>query len=102
MTIQRQLSPENMSVKSLGIHPSPQKYDYYGNQLQNKDVLKVDDIKGAHSGTLHKSTLKQNSRVVNPLEPEYNYPGGKELQTQMDNMYTSMRSQYNSKANQLN
>lgn len=54
-----------MSVKSL-YHPkidvSPTKYDYYGNPMVDKNIMKVDDIQGTHSGSLHKTSLKTINR----------------------------------------
>ena len=54
-----------MSVKSIykpNIEVSPTKYDYYGNPLPDKNIMKVDDIQGTHSGSLHKTSLKTNNR----------------------------------------
>lgn len=93
-----------MSVKSLykaKIDVAPEKYDYYGNPIPTKDLMKVHDIQGTHSGSLHKTTFKTNARSVNPLEPNYNYPGGKELQAQID-LYNTMKSQYANKNNPIN
>jgi hypothetical protein len=42
--------------------------------------MKTSDIAGAHSGTIHAVTYKDQCRHVNPLDPEYNYPGSKEIE----------------------
>lgn len=37
--------------------------------------MRTDDIIGAQSGTMQRTTLKSNNRMSNPLDPFYNYPG---------------------------
>jgi len=57
------LSPDTMSTKSIykpKIEVFPEKYDYYGNVVQGKDVLKTDDIQGTHAGSFTKTTKKDN------------------------------------------
>jgi hypothetical protein len=42
-----------------------------------KETLRTDDIEGAQSGSLKKAP--STKRNVNPLDPQYNMPGDKEL-----------------------
>ncbi|CDW91203.1 UNKNOWN [Stylonychia lemnae] len=93
------LSPDTMSAKSLyksKIEVFPEKYDYYGQPLQGKDLMKTSDIQGTHAGSFLKTTKKDNQRNVNPLEPQYNYPGGRELQQQLE-VFNKMKSQFNNR-----
>lgn len=53
----------------------PEKYSYYANKLQAKDIMNINDIQGTKAGSLQKSSLRTSQRNVNPLEPNYKYPG---------------------------
>ena len=46
--------------------------------------MKTDDIIGAQSGTKVQTTKKNSARMVNPLDPQYNYPGTKDIERQYE------------------
>lgn len=75
-------SPDGLSSKSF-YQPKqdvfPEQFDYYGRVKQDKNTTKNDDILGTHSGSLKVNTLKQANRNFNPLEPNYDYPGAKQI-----------------------
>lgn len=62
----------------------PEQYNYFGNVKQVRDTMNINDIKGTNVGSKNYTTMKSQRRMINPLEPQYNYPGSKEIQEQLD------------------
>ena len=52
-------------------------FEQYHDRKQYRNINQVDDIDGAHAGSLKKSP--NTKRSVNPLNPTYQYIGDSEL-----------------------